>query len=449
MQMSGLGEHWVVNPSTVYSGTYFWPPLPLCIGNQSIDLLMCSLSLLIICQCLSRFHETTPKSDQVVLLARITPSDNTAVSTASPATPAKTRSSFLGGHREISGADSVQLRRCLAPYVVWRENQKDFPGWRKEASRRALQNCTRALLAWCEAVAVCTYMLRAFAHCAGVRVLFWEQTLSANLGQNVESKAIWCSEILGIRARGHRRACVLPPFCEWIVYSETYSFRGIVERFILSLPHFAVVVKMVRSDSCVFSVQWKSTAEWIHGSSMSRIFYLRIDPRELFVYPLGGIAYDTKARWCCTLHQFNHSHGDRIGLLERVGTSISHSWFYVNEVHFPWKFKVILSPFETSKSVVSRPWTTLKFFFLVPVRGVLSTPTLRIPGKSWPSLAGGKGGVIKLDCAFEAMSFACCDAPRLAFTNLVCTWRSWNLTRHSEKYSVRCLGATVPSGFTG
>jgi len=59
---------------------------------------------------------------------------------------------------------------------------------------------------------------------------------------------------------------------------------------------------MVRSDSCVFSVQWKSTAEWIHGSSMSRIFYLRIDPRELFVLPLGSIAYDTKARWCCSLH---------------------------------------------------------------------------------------------------------------------------------------------------
>jgi len=59
---------------------------------------------------------------------------------------------------------------------------------------------------------------------------------------------------------------------------------------------------MVRSDSCVFSVQWKSTAEWIHVSSMSRIFYLRIDPRELFVLPLGGIAYDTQARWCCSLH---------------------------------------------------------------------------------------------------------------------------------------------------
>ena len=41
-------------------------------------------------------------------------------------------------------------------------------------------------------------------------------------------EAIWCSEIQGIRARGHRRACVLPPFCELIVYSETYSFRGIV-----------------------------------------------------------------------------------------------------------------------------------------------------------------------------------------------------------------------------
>jgi len=34
----------------------------------------------------------------------------------------------------------------------------------------------------------------------------------------------------------------------------------------------------------------------IHGSSMSRIFYLRIDPRELFVLLLGGIAYDTRAR---------------------------------------------------------------------------------------------------------------------------------------------------------
>ena len=31
-------------------------------------------------------------------------------------------------------------------------------------------------------------------------------------------------------------------------------------------------------------------------SSMSRIFYLRIDPRELFALPLGGIAYDTRAR---------------------------------------------------------------------------------------------------------------------------------------------------------
>ena len=39
---------------------------------------------------------------------------------------------------------------------------------------------------------------------------------------------------------------------------------------------------------------------------MSRIFYLRIDPRELFVLPLGGIAYDTKARWCCSLHQCLH-----------------------------------------------------------------------------------------------------------------------------------------------
>jgi len=43
-------------------------------------------------------------------------------------------------------------------------------------------------------------------------------------------------------------------------------------------------------------------AEWIHGSSMSRIFYLLFDPGELIVLPLGSIAYDTKARWCCPLH---------------------------------------------------------------------------------------------------------------------------------------------------
>ena len=70
-----------------------------------------------------------------------------------------------------------------------------------------------------------------------------------------------------------------------------------------ALLHFAVAVKVVSSDSCVFSVQWKA---WPHDhmvSSMSRIFYLRIDPRELLVLPLGSIAYDTKARWCCSLHQ--------------------------------------------------------------------------------------------------------------------------------------------------
>jgi len=55
------------------------------------------------------------------------------------------------------------------------------------------------------------------------------------------------------------------------------------------------------------------------------------------------------------IETFNHSHGDRIGLLRRVGTPSSHSRFYVNEVHFPREFKGTLSPFETSKSVVSRP----------------------------------------------------------------------------------------------
>ena len=104
------------------------------------------------------------------------------------------------------------------------------------------------------------------------------------------------------------------------------------------------------------------------------------------------------------------------------------------------------SPFETSKSVVSRPWTTLNFFArawcLVNHNTLYSRKIVTFP-------VGVKGGVITLDCAFWALSFACCDASRLAFANLFCTWRSWNLARHSEKYSVRCMGATVPLGFTG
>jgi len=71
------------------------------------------------------------------------------------------------------------------------------------------------------------------------------------------SNVIWCSEIQGIRARGHTRAWVLAAFCELIVYSESNSFK-----WISSLLHFAVVVKMVWSDSCVFSVQSKGTAWW-------------------------------------------------------------------------------------------------------------------------------------------------------------------------------------------
>jgi len=89
---------------------------------------------------------------------------------------------------------------------------------------------------------------------------------------------------------------------------------------------------MIRSDSCIFSVQWKSTAEWIHGSSMSRIFYLRIDPRELLVLSLDSIAYDTKARWFCSLHHpsstafvsKNRNHCITCWILTKAGPKV---WF--------------------------------------------------------------------------------------------------------------------------
>jgi len=62
------------------------------------------------------------------------------------------------------------------------------------------------------------------------------------------------------------------------------------------------LVKIVPNDLCVFSVQWKTWPSDDMTSSMSRIFYLRINPRELLVLSLGSIAYDTKARLCCPLH---------------------------------------------------------------------------------------------------------------------------------------------------
>jgi len=74
----------------------------------------------------------------------------------------------------------------------------------------------------------------------------------------------------------------------------------------------------------------------IHGSSMSRIFYLRIDPRELFVLLVGGIAYDTRARWCCSLHQLwllrlnidRYPQSVVIGfpLISKKKSTFSHNW---------------------------------------------------------------------------------------------------------------------------
>jgi len=68
------------------------------------------------------------------------------------------------------------------------------------------------------------------------------------------------------------------------------------------------------------------------ASSMSRIFYLRINPHELLILLLGSIAHDTKARWCCPLHHpsstafvsKNRNHWTTCWILPKAGPNV---WF--------------------------------------------------------------------------------------------------------------------------
>jgi len=92
------------------------------------------------------------------------------------------------------------------------------------------------------------------------------------------------------------------------------------------------LVKIVPNDLCVVSVQWKTWPSDDMTSSMSRIFYLQINPREPLILSLGSIAHDTKAWWFCPLYHpsstafvsKNRNHCTICWILPKAGPKV---WF--------------------------------------------------------------------------------------------------------------------------
>jgi len=135
----------------------------------------------------------------------------------------------------------------------------------------------------------------------------------------------WVSEQEGVRA--HARL----GFVDKLSIPNVRVLKKIVER-VINLLHFALVANMVSNDSCVFLVQWKTRPYDYMISSMSRIFYLWFNPRELPALLLGSIVYDTKAQWCCPLHHpsstafvsQNRNHCTTCWILPKAGPKV---WF--------------------------------------------------------------------------------------------------------------------------